>query len=252
MSSPTSASTSYDGIALPRSARLAWWLTAWLRGHVVTDLALQAVADDDGLHLVASDDGEGQLLDLFARARRAGATYAGLALPVEGDLLGLGGPRELNDAAQEAGEAVVLPEAGLGAVPEEQGEVVRWHVLEGHRRQLPDVGDADRGLRQALLATAESLAALDVARWRPEAADLLMNLHHPAHLDAPPGTPARCVDLAARGLRASEVVDVALLDEGGAVSATEVRARREALQPLERAARRALVAACSPEGWPDH
>ena len=40
--------------------------------------------------LVASDDGEGQLLDLFARARRAGATYAGLALPVEGDYNGNG------------------------------------------------------------------------------------------------------------------------------------------------------------------
>jgi hypothetical protein len=239
------------GPALPRSALLAWWLTAWLRGHVVTDHALEAVSDDDGLHLVTAPDGEGRLLDLLVRARRDGATYAGLALPVEGDPLGLGGPRDLNDAAQDEGEAVVLPEAGWGAVPEEQGEVVRWRVLEAHRRQVPDVGEADRGLRRALLSTADALAELDVARWRPEAADLLMDLHHPAHLYAPPGTPSRCVELAGRALRAADVVAVALLDEGGAVSASEVRRRREALRPLERAGRQALVAACSPEGWPD-
>jgi hypothetical protein len=237
--------------ALPRSASLAWWLTAWLRGHVVTDLAIEGAGGPDGLHLVTGPDGGGQLVDLFAQARRSGATAAGLALPVEGDPLGLGGPRELNDAALEAGEAVVLADARLGAVPDEGAEVVLWRVLPAHRRQLPDVGEADRGLRQAVLVTAEALADLDVARWRPEAADLLMDLHRPADLGAPPGTPPRCVDLAARGLRAAEVVDVALLDEGGAVSASEVRRRREALQPLERAARRALVAACSPEGWPE-
>jgi hypothetical protein len=69
-------------------------------------------------------------------------------------------------------------------------------------------------------------------------------------LPAPPGTPTRCVDLAARGLAASEIVEVALLDDGAAVSASEVTRRRAALDPLERAARRALVAACSPSGWP--
>jgi hypothetical protein len=46
-------------------------------------------------------------------------------------------------------------------------------------------------------------------------------------------------------------VDLALEDDGGAVSAYEVAARREALLPLERAARHGLVAAGSPEVWPD-
>ena len=48
------------------------------------------------------------MLELLLEARRSGATGAGLALPVEGDLLGLGGPRTFNDAAIESGEAVVL------------------------------------------------------------------------------------------------------------------------------------------------
>jgi hypothetical protein len=59
------------------------------------------------------------------------------------------------------------------------------------------------------------------------------------------------VDLAARALQARAIVDLALEDDGGAVSAAEAQARRAALQPLGAAARRGLVAACSPEVWPE-
>ena len=92
-----------------------------------------------------------------------------LALPVDGDPLGLGGPRDFNGAALEAGQAVVVGDLGL--VPEEQGETVQWRPLEAARRQLPDVGEADRTLRGALLGAAGDLADLDVARWRPDPAD---------------------------------------------------------------------------------
>jgi hypothetical protein len=60
------------------------------------------------------------------------------------------------------------------------------------------------------------------------------------------------VDLAARGLQARDIVALALEDEGGGVTAYEMTARREALLPLDRAARRALTAAGSPEVWPPH
>ena len=96
-------------LALPHSATLAWWVTAWLRGHVVADHVIDAVADDT--HLVAG----GSTLDLLVRARGAGASYAGLALPVDGDPVGLGGPRDFNAAALEAGEAVVVGDLGPGA-----------------------------------------------------------------------------------------------------------------------------------------
>lgn len=229
--------------ALPRSGWLAWWLTAWLRGHESTDHLLDALALD--AHLV---DGQPGLLQMLTRVRGTGTDGAGLALPVEGDPVGLGGPRPLNDAALEVGEAVVA--GPLAFVPSEAGEVVSWQAFDAERRQLPDVGEADRTLRTALLDAAKELAALDVARWRPEAADALMNLHHRPRLDAPAGTPARCIDLAARGLQAWSIVDLALEDDGGAVTSYEIERRRDLLRPLERAARRAVVAACSPEVWP--
>lgn len=230
-------------LALPHSAVLAWWLTAWLRGHEQTDHVLDVLAADT--HLLAG----GSALDLLTIARASGASYAGLALPVDGDPLGLGGPRDFNVAAMDAGQAVVA--GTLGLVPEEQGETVQWRPHDAAPRQLPDVGEADRTLRETLLGAAGDLADLEVARWRPEAADALMNLHHRPHVDAPRGTPPRCVDLAARGMQAWAIVDLALVDDGGALSSYEAEQRRGLLQPLGRAARRAVVAACSPEVWPE-
>lgn len=244
---------------LPLALRTAWWATAWLRGHVVTDLLLDAVIGPDATHTVgglaalglSQAEGAESLLTGLARVRSEGATGFGLALPVEGDLVGLGGPASFNAAALEAGQAVVAPAAGLGLVPVRVGAAVTWMAHRAARRQLPDVGQADRDLRQELPRAADALADLDVARWRAEAADHLLNLRHRPEVAAPPGVPARCVELTARALQAREIVALALLDDGGAVSSYEIAARREALLPLARAARHALVAAGSPESWPE-
>nr|WP_220481639.1 hypothetical protein [Nocardioides ginsengisegetis] len=238
---------------MPASARLAWWGTAWLRGHVVTDLLIDAVIADDATHAVAGLDPEGgtdTFVVALGRLRALGATAFGAAIPVEGDPVGLGGPRDFNTAALDVGEAVVVSGAGVGLVPERVGAAITWTAMPAERRQLPDIGEADRTLRAALLESAGALARLDVARWRPEVADELMNLRHRPHLDSPAGIPARCVDLASRGVQALGIVDLALEDDGGAVSAHEIEARRASLVPLARAGRRALVAACSPEVWP--
>jgi hypothetical protein len=239
---------------LPASVRLAWWGTAWLRGHVVPDQLIDAVVDRDAAHLVAFDDATEPLMTGLGRLRSHGADALGAAVPAEGDPVGLGGPRDFNAAALEVGEAVVVLDSASfalrGLVPERVGAAVTWRALPAERRQLPDVGEADRTLRTALLAAADALAALDVARWRPEVADRLMNLRHRDHLTAPPGVPPRCVELAARGLQALEIVELALVDDGGAVTALEADARRGALLPLGRAGRHALVAAASPEVWP--
>lgn len=240
--------------ALPLSAVLAWWGTSWLRGHVAPDLVLDAVIGEDVTHTAAGlpgADGTSTLLGALVALREAGATGLGLAAPVAGDPLGLGGPREFNDAAMQAGEAVVAAGSGLGLVPSRVGRAVEWHGLPAARRVLPDVGEADRELRQVLLDAANTLAFLDVAHWRPEVADELIDLRRPTPLAAPPGVPSRCLDLAGRGLHALIIADLALGDDGGALSAYEAEARRAALVPLERAGRRALVAACSPEVWPD-
>lgn len=239
---------------LPPSARLAWWGTSWLRGHVVLDLLIDAVIGDDATHVVSGSlhgaDGTVGLVMGLGRLRAEGATAFGAAFPAEGDLVGLGGPVAFNATALEVGEAVVAVGTGYGLVPQRVGAAVTWVTHRADRRQLPDVGEADRTLRAALLETANSLAEMDVARWRPEVADRLLNLRHRETLDAPEGVPPRCVELAARALQATEIVEIALEDDGGAITAAEIRARHEALQPLARAGRRALVAACSPEVWP--
>ncbi|MQW75100.1 hypothetical protein GHK92_04375 [Nocardioides sp. dk4132] len=242
---------------LPASGRLAWWATAWLRGHVVTDLVVDAVLGDDVTHAVAGlhalglggPEGTDTLVGGLARLRAEGARSVGAAFPVEGDPVGLGGPADFNAAALEAGEAVVT-DVGVGLVPVSVGPATTWVAHRAQRRQLPDVGEADRALRRELLEAASALAALDVARWRPEVADLLMNLRHRAPLSAPPGVPPRCVDLAERATQAVAIVEAALVDDGAAISAHEADARRAALVGLDRAGRRALVAACSPEAWP--
>ena len=236
---------------LPVSARLAWWGTAWLRGFVGPDDLVDAVIADDVTHVVVGAAGTG-LVTAVAGLREAGATGLGAAFPAEGDLVGLGGPVAFNDAALEVGEAVVAIGAEVGLVPSRVGPTVEWTLLPARRRQLPDVGEADRVLRTVLLETADDLSRLDVARWRPEIADRLMNLRHRAPVVAPPGIPPRCVDLAARGLQALEIAELALEDEGGALTVHEMQQRRGALAPLARAGRRALVAAFSPEVWPPH
>jgi hypothetical protein len=240
---------------LPAAVRLAWWGTSWLRGHAAADHLIDAVLDQDAVHLLAfpNEDPE-SLVTGLGRLRAAGADALGAALPAEGDPVGLGGPGAFNSAALDAGEAVVvLDAAGFvlhGLVPDRVGAAVTWSVMVAERRQLPDVGEADRSLRSALPEAADALASLDVARWRPEVADRLMDLRHRPRLVAPPGVPPRCAELAARGLQALEIVDLALVDDGGALTALEAESRRAALLPLGRAARRALVAAASPEVWP--
>ena len=108
--------------ATPEALRLAWWMTAWLRGEAVTDLVLDAVIGPDATHTVSGlaalglGGAEGvadTLVSGMGRLRTEGATGVGVAFPAEGDPVGLGGPRAFNDAALEAGEAVVCDFGGV-------------------------------------------------------------------------------------------------------------------------------------------
>jgi hypothetical protein len=235
--------------ALPRSAELAVWFTAWAAGEVSLDDARDAIVGSDAAHDLLDLPGETEPMPLIlalGRLRAQGAVAAGLALPVPGDPLGLAGPPAFNADALEVGEAVVLDGLDAGMVPHVAGAGVVWRYHPASsRRQVPDTAEADTALRQAVLDAANVLADLDVARWRPEIADELMALRRTADLPFPPGWDARAVRVASLATRCRTIVDLALEDEGGAVSAAEAESRRAALTPLDHAARRGLVAACS-------
>lgn len=235
--------------SLPRSATLALWFTAWAEGRVSLDDARDSVVADDAAHHVSGLPGEPDAVPLIValgRLRALGAGSAGLALPVPGDPLGLAGPPAFNAEALETEEAVVLHGADAGLVPHVAGAGVVWALHPANPAlQVPDTSEADTTLRRVLLRTAETLAGLEVARWRPEVADELMSLRTTVDLPFPPDSEGRAVRLGSLAARCRAIVDLALADDGGALTAAEAERRRAALTPLDHAARRGLVAACS-------
>lgn len=232
--------------SLPITGRVAWWGTALLRGHVGPDEFGDALGAEHVAHVVVGGG------SLAAALRDSGVTGVAAVFPEPGDPAGLGGPAAFNAAAIDAGCGLVTvgPGPGLGWVPQEVGRAMEWTEHTTEHRTPPDLGEADRALRTTLLAAVNALGRLDVARWRPEVADELHSLRGGDPLDAPPGVPRAAVDLARRAVHLLTVVDLALVDDGAALSASEATLRREAVVPLGRTARRALAAACSPDGWP--
>lgn len=234
---------------LPRSAEFALWFNAWVDGSVSLDDTRDAVVGSDAAQNVLGLPGERRPVPLIlalGRLRSTGATGAGIALPVPGDPLGLAGPAEFNAEVIEAGEGVILDGADLGLVPVQVGSGLDWHGYRAvSRRQVPDLSEADTSLRAALLAAANTLAELDVARWRPDVADELMALRRTVDLNLPRGLTPRAVKLASLCLRSRTIVALGQADDGAAVTAHEADLRRLALAPLDRAARRGLVAVCA-------
>ena len=236
-------------MALPRSALLSLWLNAALDGAVGPDDFASAVRDEDPQHLVLGWPGSPEphrLEDLPAAVRRSGGTRASLALPVPGDPLGLAGPASFNAAAVDLGEAVVVVgPVPVGLLPETDARTVLWTARPVENPAVLDAFEEGRLLRQVLLTVTAELVRLDVAGWQPEIPDLLLNLAHREPLPLPPGTPARSVETLERADLCLEIVALARIDDGGAVSSAEAAARTRCLNDLDVAARRALVASCS-------
>jgi len=226
---------------LPASALLSTWLDAVRLGDAGPDDLEAAVRGQDPRHLVTGVPGH-DVLELH-QVPAAVAGPVSLALPVPGEALGLGGPAGLTLAAIEAGEAVVV--GTLGLVPEVDARTVVWRAHPAERVPWTDERESASELRIALADVTRRLVELDVASWQPEIPDLLMNLRHRPPLRLPPGLDPRRLETIARAHLCLEIVDLARAGEGGAVSAYEVERRRDALTDLDRAARRALVGACS-------
>ena len=227
--------------SLPVSAVLATWLDAVHAGLAGPDDLSDAVRGDDPRHLVTGLP-ERAVLELH-ELPAALAGPISLALPAPGDLVGLGGPASFNVAATDAGEAVVAGHVGL--VPEVDARTVVWRAHPADRVPWVDERETAAELKVALSDVTRRLVDLDVAAWQPEIPDLLLGLRHRAPLPLPPGYDARRVETTERAVLCLDIVELARVGDGGAVSSYEMDRRRVALDDLDRAARRALVGACS-------
>ncbi|MFJ8233856.1 hypothetical protein ACIQ9E_28465 [Streptomyces sp. NPDC094448] len=245
----------------PRSGRLAVWGNALLAGLVSPDDAAVAIRGEDAVHRVRGLPGEPGPVGLtlaLGRLRTLGVTGWRVALPVAGHPLGLSGPAEFNARALEAGEAVVGHGAAWGLVPsvtevgpagDVHAEVV-WECLpvrEAPPADVPSLGEAERELAEGLREATRVLSQLDVAASGPvaEAAiDAYRARAEAGRAGLAPGYPPRAVRVLELAERVGLLVSVAYENgPGGAVSASEMAARGEALRPVERVARRARVAA---------
>ncbi|MCF2533750.1 hypothetical protein [Yinghuangia soli] len=248
---------------VPRSGVLAAWGNALFSGRVSPDDAVARITHGDDPHRVSGlpgESGEVGLTLALGRLRALGVTGLRLALPAPGDPLGLPGPPDFNDAALEAGEAAVtvgLAGHQLGLVPEgevygpagDQAVRVVWRVYEVADRPPtgPFLAEADRELAAALKDATAELLRLDVAgtgsRAQSVGAALRGRGGDGGESPLAPGYPARAVRVLEQARRVATILELAGEDHGAALNAYEMSARAGSLAPLERACRRALVAA---------
>jgi hypothetical protein len=244
------------------------WTSAWLHGVVAADDVLDALLPWAELHeVVAADEATAALLDLpgptalpvspamlLAALRRGRATTARLTLPVSGDVRGLGNVRGAFGAdALRAGEAVLLPDAELGAVPVRIADgILRWtvhRVVVGRGVDYVGLAEAEHALRGAVREAATTLSALDIARHRPEVrkeiADTLASRPRPPWPAGTPGRVLRVLEQAdeVAAILAAAAGEAQTVATSGAVSAAELAARAAALRPLATAVRTARLAA---------
>lgn len=264
--------TSYRGpvdltLELPRSVLLALWLADDTTDRSVL---VGAVQSDDEPHSVqrrpaadepprddVSDEPLSTLLDACDGSPRDVATV----LPVPGDPGAT--PASVSSAATDAGEAVLVrtPQACLVAVPVvqrfgsalEPGHLVTWELSDvpdwrhAVHAQTGSLQDAERELRHGLLQATEALVKLDIARWRPDAAEAvaaLRELELPAWR-LPDWLDGRRVRVLASAARLRAIVALATQDDGAAVNLWQADQRSTALREVDRMARRAMAAAAS-------
>ncbi|SHJ95024.1 hypothetical protein SAMN05443637_101250 [Pseudonocardia thermophila] len=253
------------------SATLTVWASAWLAGAAAPDDALDALAPWAQLHEVhAADDATAEatslptlsnrpttLTFLLAAIRRAAPrSPARLVLTAPGDVRGVPGPGVFTRAAIDAGEGVLfaevnLPVGGLGIVPTAVADgVVRWTVYPvpepGPPPEYVPISQAERDLREQVRQSASVLTSLGVARHRPGVREeIAAALRARPESRWPGGMPSQPLRVLQQADEVEAILSAALLDDGGALSASAAGARREALRPLEtavRVARRAAVA----------
>lgn len=247
---------------LPRSVVLALWLA---QDGVDRAAMARAVQVDDEPHTVrATVDGSEHVdgpLSLLLDVCGPGPRDVAALVPAPGDASGA--PPAVSAAATTAGEAVLVRSelACVAAVPGverfgsdlEPGHLVTWdvHGVADWRTAVlgasGSLSDAERALRQGLIDATDALVRLDVARWRPDAAEQIAGLRD---LDLPAwrlpeGIEGRRVRVLASAARLRGIVALATQDDGGAVNLWQADQRSTALREVDRVARRAMAAAAT-------
>jgi hypothetical protein len=251
-----------DLLTLPRSVLLALWAGRVGAGSGPLQEALDAVQGEDEPHTVRLGDGadvsdEG-LAGLLA-AWCSGPREVAAVLPAPGDLAGV--PAAVSRLSVDSGECMLVHAAAgsFAAVPAveafgsvyEPGHLVTWEVRavpDWRTRLLGTIGslaDSERDLRLALISATEALTSLDVARWRPDAAEAIASLRSdsPMHWHLPAGLEGRRLRVLVTAARLRAIVALATSDDGGAVNLWQADQRSTALREVDRAARRAMSAA---------
>ncbi|MFC4589066.1 hypothetical protein [Sphaerisporangium corydalis] len=226
----------------PISATLVAWGNAWLAGHVGLDEAVDRLERAAGPQVVSTEVTETPLRGFLADLRVEGMTALRLSLPAPGDPLGLTGPPPFTMAAVDAGQAAtaVLPGRCLGLVPSpdlrgSSYSGVRWTLMEA-RAAVPDVpglADAEHELTSAMRSATDALLSVDGPREGQPSI-------RTADDGLAPGYPPRAHRVAALTARLASVLRLA--DERGLTSG-QIAVRGQALRDLDRAVRRARVAA---------
>jgi hypothetical protein len=246
--------------AVLRSGTLTAWLNSWLAGEVAPeDVDVYVSADDPAHHVVtapvtaqASADTE-RLLIALGRWRRAGLVTAHLRVLHPGDAAEPVDP-VFDAAAWDAGARVDLVSAGPGfsrtVLTLTPGKPPAW--IE---RQLPDAppiptstpSAVRRALDEALREATLLLSEMDVARAHTELPSVLASAERAVQqLELPPGVSGPAGRLMLTAIRVLTMVDLARESEGGALTAAAAADRHRALDPVARAARRALEASFGP------
>ncbi|WP_315097354.1 hypothetical protein [uncultured Cellulomonas sp.] len=254
-------------LELPRSVLLALWLAD---GSADRPALVGAVQSDDEPHSVqrrpaadepSRDDVGDEPLSALLDACDGSPRDVAAVLPVPGDPGAT--PASVSSAATEAGEAVLIrtPAECLVAVPVvqrfgtalEPGHLVTWEVSDvpdwrhAVHARTGSLQDAERELREGLLQATEALVRLDIARWRPDAAEAvaaLRDLELPAWR-LPDSLEGRRVRVLASAARLRAIVALATQDDGAAVNLWQADQRSTALREVDRMARRAMAAAAT-------
>lgn len=236
--------------SLERAAAIAAWVSAALRGACGVDHVIDVVGGIDGSTPAADfvPHDEPDVLPLaFAVARWRGRGVTGWRyLPVApGDAAGLPGPSAYSTSVLECG--VGLLAAGgqdLGLVTETRDDLLVWREYAIDLPPLAPIvsaSEAERELLDSLNGSIDLLDRLDLAHWQADAGDVRDDWSDPTPM--PPGTGHRAERLALRSRRILQVVELAMVDDGGSRTSAEMQMRRASLGGLARAARHAHAAA---------